>query len=250
MNRSIWIGFDSRETAAFAVTVNSIRKHLSQPIPIRGLVLRDLIRDQLYRRPTEITRSPETGALLMIDKLSMRPDYNGAMSTEFAISRFLVPRLANGGWALFMDCDMLVRTDLASIFAFADPTKAVMCVKHNYVPTDKTKMDGQVQTVYPRKNWSSVMLFNCDHPANRRLNDEVFNTVPGRDLHAFCWLADDEIGELPPHYNWLAGEQAFPGEGEPLIVHHTLGSPCMRGYEDTDFAEDWRAELAQWGRSP
>lgn len=246
MNESIWIGFDSREAAAFAVAVHSIRSRLSRPIPISGLELSDLQAHGLYRRPTRAFIYE--GRRHLVDDLSRREDYDGAMSTEFAISRFLVPHLAGSGWALFMDCDMLVRADLTKLFALRDPSKAVMCVKHNYTPFQSIKMDGQPQTKYSRKNWSSVMLFNCDHPSNKKLTLEMVNTLPGRDLHKFCWLQDDEIGDLPMEWNWLAGESEKVEN--PLVVHHTLGSPCMIGYETAPFADAWRKELTDWAVKP
>lgn len=166
------------------------------------------------------------------------------MSTEFAISRFLVPYLAGGGWALFMDCDVLVRENLTRLFEIADPRYAVMCVKHNHQPVTTLKMDNQPQIAYPRKNWSSVMLFNCDHPANRELTVGMVNTLPGRDLHRFCWLADNDIGELDPKWNWLAGHS--DPSIDPAIVHHTDGSPNMPGYEETPYADEWRQEFSAW----
>ena len=246
MNESIWIGFDSREAAAFAVAVHSIKTRLSRPIPISGLELSDLQAHGLYRRPTRAF--VYEGQKHLIDDLSRREDYDGRMSTEFAISRFLVPHLAGSGWALFMDCDTLVRADLTKMFALRDPSKAVMCVKHNYTPFHSIKMDGQPQTRYSRKNWSSVMLFNVDHPSNKKLTLGMVNTVPGKELHAFSWLADDEIGDLPMEWNWLAGESEKVDN--PLVVHHTLGSPCMVGYESAPFASEWRKELTDWAVKP
>jgi hypothetical protein len=247
MNESIWIGFDPREVAAFAVACHSIKSRLPRHIPINGLVLRDLQDSGLYRRPTEFVTRPD-GTRAIIDVLSKRDDYDGAMSTEFAISRFLVPHLAAKGWALFADCDILCRTDLSMLFRLADPSKAVMCVKHNYAPMQTVKMDGQLQTAYSRKNWSSVVLFNVDHPSNKNLTLDMVNTLPGRDMHRFCWLADNEIGELPREWNWLAGES--PPMVSPMIVHHTLGSPCLPGYENAPYADDWRRELADWAVKP
>ena len=244
---SIWIGFDPRETPAFAVAANSIKRRLSRPIPVNGIVLDHLQKSGLYQRPTSQFTDGD-GYPRLIDVLSRRDDYDGAMSTQFAISRFFVPRLAGSGWAMFLDCDMLVRTDLSHLFAMRDPSKAVMCVKHNYQPIMTVKMDGQQQTKYSRKNWSSVMLFNCDHPANARLTLELLNSAPGRDLHRFCWLEDSEIGTLDLEWNWLAGESE-PVEN-PLIVHHTLGAPCMTGYENAPYADEWRDELALWGVTP
>jgi hypothetical protein len=233
VKHSIWIGFDPREAAAFAVAKHSINRHLITPIPVRGLVLTDLRTGGLYNRPT----SRRDGRLW--DEISEAP-----MATEFACSRFLVPRLAGSGWALFMDCDMLVRTDLLKLFSLADPSKAVMVVKHNHQPPEGVKMDGQAQTRYARKNWSSVVLFNCDHPANKALTTELVNSVPGRDLHRFCWLEDDQIGELHCRWNWLVGHS--DPIIDPAIVHFTDGIPTMAGYEDCAFAGEWRAELERW----
>ncbi len=122
-----------------------------------------------------------------------------------------------------------------------DRTKAVYCVKHQYKPVLGIKMDGQIQTAYARKNWSSVMAINCDHSANKALNLELVNTVPGRDLHRFCWLEDDQIGELPLEWNYLVG--VSQENVDPNIIHFTLGVPDMSGYEDQPFADEWRAEL-------
>jgi hypothetical protein len=232
---SIWIGFDPREADAFAVARNSIYRHLLLPVPVYGLVLSELREMGLYTR----AMSRKDGRLW--DDISDAP-----MSTEFACSRFLVPRMAGSGWALFLDADMLVRTDLWPLFQSADPKFAVMVVKHNHQPPEGVKMDGQLQTRYARKNWSSVMLFNCDHPANQRLTVELINTLPGRDLHRFFWLNDDEIGELPPEYNYLVGHTE--NVEEPKIVHFTDGTPSMPGYEDCAYADEWRRELTWWAQ--
>lgn len=230
---SIWIGYDPREAAAYAVARASIRRHATIPVPIHGLVLNDLREKGLYTRPHE-----RRGCQLW-DVISDAP-----CATEFSNSRFLVPHLAGSGWALFMDCDMLVRGNIRELFDLCDPEKAVMVVKHNHQPPEGVKMDGQMQTRYARKNWSSVIAFNCDHPANKALTLEMVNELPGRDLHRFCWLEDDLIGELPVEWNWLAGH-SDPAV-DPKIVHHTEGSPCLPGYEDAPFADEWRAELARW----
>lgn len=236
MKRSIWIGYDPREASAFAVARHSIRRNTTLPIPIFGVVLADMRARALYRR--EMTRN-EKGQLF--DPISQAP-----MATEFAITRFLVPHLAREGWALFMDCDMLVRGNIVRLFEMADPKKAVMCVKHVHAPPEGTKMDGQEQLRYARKNWSSVMLFNCDHPANRALTVEMVNALPGRDLHRFCWLEDDLIGDLPPSWNWLVGHS--PADIEPNIVHFTEGTPAMPGYEDVAYADEWNQMLRDWAR--
>jgi hypothetical protein len=231
--QSIWIGFDPREACAFAVCRNSIRRRLTQPIPTRGIVLSELQRAGLYRRPIE-----RRGEQLW-DPISGAP-----CSTEFAISRFFTPILAKSGWALFMDCDIMARGSVARLFERADPRYAVMCVKHKHDPNYMVKMDGQAQTKYFRKNWSSVMLFNCDHEANKMLTVDMLNIVPGRDLHRFCWLKDEEIGELPPIWNYLVGHTEV--DSEPQLVHFTDGIPSMRGYENCEYADEYRMELELW----
>jgi len=244
--KSIFIGFDPRETSAFAVCRTAIRRHLNQIIPVRGIVLEGLMKDDLYWRKTEVRKSAVDRPILW-DCISDAP-----MSTEFAISRFLTPHLArresykttHHGWALFMDCDMLPLVNFGRLFDELDDNYALMCVKHQHAPTAGTKMDGQLQTVYARKNWSSFMAFNCDHPANDKLTVELINSVPGRDLHRFCWLEDDEIGELQPGWNWLVGEQPEP---MPLKnIHFTQGGPWFPGYEDVPYADEWREEFHRW----
>jgi len=233
MKRSIFIGYDSREAEAFAVCRHSIQRH-SPDIPIHAIELDQVREGGLYWRPT----SKKDGQLW--DDISEAP-----MSTEFAISRFLTPILAREGWALFIDCDMLLRTDIGELFAMAEDKYAVMCVQHpNYLPPDAVKMDGQMQTLYKRKNWSSACLYNCDHPSNRALTVSMINTVPGRDLHRFAWLSDDEIGDLPMSWNWLVG--VSDPEVVPDLVHFTSGGPWFNSYRDVPYADEWRCERACW----
>ncbi len=233
--RSIYIGFDPREAAAFAVCRDSIQRSLTLPIPTYGIVLDDLRRDGLYTRPIE----QRDGQLY--DPISEAP-----MSTEFAISRFFVPYLAGNGWALFMDCDVLVRTSLVRLFEQADPKYAVYCVKHDHQPTEIVKMDGQTQQRYARKNWSSFCLFNCDHPRNKALTLKKLNSLAGRDLHRFCWLDDDQIGELGPEWNYLVDETK--ADVKPHVLHFTKGGPWMEGYEDVSYADQWNEALREWAR--
>lgn len=252
---SIWIGFDPRESAAFAVAVHSIRNHLSKQIPIHGVVLADLQRSGLYTRPTE-TKINGDGRVEMVDVLSKREDYDGRISTEFAVSRFLTHHLARStldasygdgaAWALFMDCDVMARADLCELFEQYDDNYAVMCVKHDHKPSTKTKMDHQVQTSYARKNWSSVMAFNLDSAANHALTPEMVNTLPGRDLHRFAWLDDDEIGELSPDWNVLVGHT--DKDVSPSLVHWTDGGPWMPGFEQVAYADEWRHFHNHWAR--
>jgi hypothetical protein len=233
----VFIGFDPREAAAFSVARESIRR-FDRHVPINGLVLSDLQARKLYYRPT--TR--RMGRLW--DEIS------GAwMSTEFANSRFLVPEIAKRmgvhGWAIFMDCDMLVRRPLVEMIGQLDDDKALYCVQHDYVPLTDIKMDGQRQESYARKNWSSVMAINIDHEANDALTVEIVNTLPGRDLHKFCWLKDSDIGALDPRWNYLLGEPQ-PKIDDPAIVHFTLGGPWFQSFENVPYADEWRAELCRW----
>jgi hypothetical protein len=233
VKRSIWIGRDRREEVAFNVTRQSLLAHLSETIPVHALELGELKNRGLYNRPTE----EKNGRL--IDVRSRRQDYDGSMSTDHAIGRFYVPHLAGSGWALFMDGDMLVRDDLAPVFDHLDPKKAIYCVQHDHRPNAKTKMDGQVQAQYPRKNWSSFMIFNCDHAANKALTPELIDTIAGRDLHRFCWLSEEEIGGLDSMWNWLVGYS------QPKVLHFTGGTPDMPGYENAPYADEWRAVATQ-----
>lgn len=232
---AIYIGFDPREASAFAVARHTINKHLTQPIPVRGIVLSDLVNRGLYTRPM----SYQDGQLF--DDISGAP-----CSTQFAISRFFTPLLAGAGWALFLDCDFLVRTNLCRLFEMLQPDKALYCVHHEHNPEEMTKMDGQTQTRYRRKNWSSFMVFNCDHPSNKRLTVRKLNRWPGRDLHAFRWLKDDEIGTLGLQWNWL--NNVSTGNVEPKCVHFTLGTPDMQGYGDQPYADEWSEALEDWAR--
>lgn len=217
----LFIGYDDREATAYDVACRSLWRHSSlQPVP---LVLDRLAACGLLRRPTD-----RRGQIYDLPS-------NAPCATEFAISRFLTPILAQSGWALFVDCDVVFFADPAELLELADPSKAVMVVPHRSEQADGVKMDGQAQLTYPRKNWSSVMLFNCDHPGNRRLTLQDVNERPGRDLHAFYWLHDAEIGELPAEWNWLVGVQPKPET--PKIAHFTLGGPWLPTWPGAE--HDW-----------
>jgi len=241
MQASIYIGFDPREAAAFAVARHSIKRHLNLPIPVRGIVLDEMKARGWFWRPQEYRGSQ------LWDVISDAP-----CATQFSISRFLTPHLAKQrrldpatpAWALFMDCDMLVRTDLSKLFDQLNETYAVMCVKHDYRPHQTIKMDGQAQTSYNRKNWSSVCCYNLRHQANDALTLNLINTVTGKALHEFCWLEDKEIGPLSSEWNYLVGTN--PIVSDPAIAHFTNGTPDMDGYSSQSWADEWRAELKSW----
>ena len=215
----IYIGWDSREDIAFQVAKQSILDHASIPVEIVPLKLKTLINDNMYWRSE--------------DKLA---------STEFTFSRFLVPELTNfNGWALFIDCDFLFLTDIAKLFEQVDDRYAVMCAQHDYTPQAGIKMDGQTQTVYPRKNWSSMMLFNCSHPSNKALTKELVNdeTTTGQFLHRLSWLKDKEVGKLSHEWNWLVGWYKEPNDGMPNALHYTEGGPWFENCRSCEYATPW-----------
>lgn len=234
-----FVGFDSRMQDAYAVAARSLVKAGVQARDVHPLVLSHLQGVGLYTRPMH-----EKEGVIM-DEISGAPN-----SSEFSISRFLAPLLTDATWAIFCDSDFLFRKDIGQLLNHLDETKALMCVKHDYNPVEAVKMQGQVQTRYNRKNWSSLMAFNTRHPSNQALTPALINTMPGRDLHRFCWLSDDEIGALPDSFNWLEGHSTST---DPAVVHFTRGTPDMPGYETafdgngkaTDFAQEWRVVLAE-----
>jgi hypothetical protein len=218
----VYVGWDSREEIAYEVCRFSLLRHARTPVEVRPLKQAELRTRGLYWRP--------------VDPLA---------STEFTYTRFLVPAL-NGyrGWALFCDCDFLWRADVGELFALADDRYAAMCVHHDHRPTETMKMDGRQQTLYPRKNWSSLILYNCGHPANRALTVEVANRETGSFLHRFQWLDDAVIGAIPETWNWLEGWCAPPAGGPPKAVHYTRGGPWFAEWLGVDYAELWLSERA------
>lgn len=233
----VFIGWDAAEMQAYRVAEFSMRTHASRELHIERITMSPLQASGVYDRDTEVRTL--NGKSMIWDVLSDAP-----MSTSHAIARFFIPHLMNyQGWALFTDGDIVVRQDIAQLFALADPACAVQVVKHAHHPGphDGLKKDGQVQTIYPRKNWSSVILWNCAHPAHRTLSLEVLNSWPGRDLHAFNWLPDPTIGELPARWNYLVGVNPLMPEADVAIAHFTLGTPNVKGHEHDPFSDEWYA---------
>ena len=181
-------------------------------------------------------------------------DNDPLSSTEFTFTRFLVPHLCNyQGWALFVDCDFLFQINIEEIFALADNRYAAMVVKHDYNPPEGVKMDGQKQLAYPRKNWSSMILWNCGHPNNQKLTTGLVNKETGQFLHRFSWLKDDMIGELNCQYNWLVNHYHEPKDGKPKLIHYTEGGPWFENYQHCEYGYHWermRAEYVQSRTSP
>ena len=213
----VFIGYDARETVAWHVLTHSILARSSQPVSFVPLSLSTL-KGLMWRAPTAL------------------------QSTEFSFSRFLTPFLSGyEGWSIFMDCDMLMREDIAKLWALRDERYAVMCVKHDHQPAETTKFLGQTQTAYGKKNWSSVMLFN--NAKCRALTLDYINAASGLELHQFKWLGDDElIGGLPRGWNHLTGyDKPNPSAKN---VHFTIGGPYFTEYAHCEHSGDWFAEQA------
>lgn len=211
----VFIGYDTREAVSFSVLSHSIHARSSLPVTVTPLKLSQL--SGTFQRE----RDP-------------------LQSTDFSFSRFLTPALAGfEGWAIFMDCDMLMLDDIAKLWAMRDDNYALMCVKHDYVPKEDTKFLGEKQTKYAYKNWSSVMMFNCAKCTS--LTPEYVNTATGLQLHQFKWLESDEmIGEIPRRWNHLVGVNE-PLD-DPALVHYTIGGPYFKQYADCEYSTEWFRE--------
>jgi len=211
----VFVGYDSREAIAFSVLSHSIHARASEPVTVAPVMLSQL--ESVYQR----SRNP-------------------LQSTDFSFSRFLTPWLCDfRGWAIFMDCDMIVLEDIAALWRLRDERFAVQVVKHHHVPKEEKKFLGEPQTKYEKKNWSSVMLMNCERC--RALTPEYVNTASGLQLHQFKWLETDElIGEIPSHWNHLVGYD--PPRRDAALVHFTIGGPYFDEYRDCEYAREWFAE--------
>jgi lipopolysaccharide biosynthesis glycosyltransferase len=210
---NVFIGYDSKEKVAFNVLSYSILKNSTKPVSITPIYLEN-IKDDFVR------------------------ERNSLSSTEFSFSRFIVPHLMNyQGWALFMDCDMLMQADINELWRLRDDRYTVQVCKHDYTPKASKKFLGQVQTKYEKKNWSSFMLLNCKKCTT--LTPDYVNKASGLELHQFKWLEGDHlIGDLPLEWNWLAGE--YESKKDIKCVHYTEGGPWFTDYVNCDYSEEWR----------
>ena len=220
----VFVGYDTREDIAYQVCKHSLESR-NKNVEVRPLKQNELRDQGWYSRP--------------IDKLA---------STEFTFTRFLVPELCNfDGWALFCDSDIIFIEDIKELFDQADNKYAVMCAQHDYTPKEGVKMDGQTQTVYPRKNWSSVVLFNCGHPSNKKLDLNLVNNpeITGAYLHRFSWLDDSEIGQISHEWNWLTDWYEEGKDGSPKALHYTEGGPWFENYRNCGWHSTWKIELQE-----
>ena len=224
MKLHFFIGYDSKEDIAYRVCKHSLLKRSSIDVSVVSLKLDELIAKNLYTRN--------------VDPLA---------STQFTYSRFLVPKLMNyQGWAVFCDCDFIFLGDVSNLLNNLDESKAAYCVQHDYTPKEKHKMDGQKQTIYPRKNWSSFILYNCSHPSTMNLTVEKVNNETGAYLHQFKWCKDDEIGSLDERWNWLEGWTSGHNNKKPYAVHYTRGGPWFSEWQDVEFAKEWLLERDEY----
>jgi lipopolysaccharide biosynthesis glycosyltransferase len=210
----IFIGYDHREAIAYHVCVNSIIRHSSQPVAVVPLAL-NLLKDY---------KEEHTDG-----------------SNHFIYSRFLVPHLTGyQGWAIFIDGDMLIRDDITKLWEMREEDKAVMVVKHKYETKMTTKYLGSKNENYPCKNWSSVILWNCSHPANKKVTPQFVQESTGAQLHRFTWLKTELVGQLPIEWNWLPDEYGSnPGA---KLCHYTLGTPSFHEFAATPMGDEWHRE--------
>jgi lipopolysaccharide biosynthesis glycosyltransferase len=208
---SIVVGFDQREAVAFHTFTQSVIEKASLPvifIPLAGNTLKDY-------------KETHTDG-----------------SNAFIYSRFLTPYLNDfKGWAIFADGDMICQADIKELWDLRDDSKALLVVKHNYKTKASQKYLGNINENYPRKNWSSLILWNCSHPSHKILTPHFIAKQSGKYLHRFSWLDDNDIGELPMEWNWLAIE--YPVNIKAKLVHFTLGTPCFTSYRNTEMANYW-----------
>tara|TARA_Y100000991_G_scaffold31065_1_gene19762 strand:- start:1413 stop:2084 length:672 start_codon:yes stop_codon:yes gene_type:complete len=215
---NIFIGYDSKERVAYNVLSHSIIQNSTKPVAITPIALNNLKDDFVRER-------------------------NALSSTEFSFSRFMIPHLMNyQGWALFMDCDMLMFEDISKLWRMRDDSKAIQVCKHDYTPKESKKFLGQVQTKYEKKNWSSFMLMNCKKCTT--LTPDYVNKASGLELHQFKWLEGDHlIGDLPLEWNWLVGEYEY--KEDVNNIHYTKGGPWFEEYAKCDYSQDWFKNLEE-----
>ena len=208
---NIVAGFDQRESIAYHTFTQSIIEKASLPVAFIPLA---------------------------INTLKDYKETHTDKSNDFVYSRFLTPHLQDfKGWAIFADGDMICQGDIKELWDLRDESKALLVVKHDYQTKSHQKYLGNINENYPRKNWSSVILWNCAHPKHRVLTPDFIASQTGKFLHRFSWLDDTDIGELPPEWNWLAIE--YPENKNAKLIHYTLGTPCFKGYQDTEMADIW-----------
>ena len=208
---NVVVGFDQKEAIAFHTFTQSVIEKSSLPVSFIPLAINTLYE---YK------------------------ETHNDRSNDFVYSRFLTPFLNDfKGWAIFADGDMICQADIKELWDLRDESKALLVVKHNYKTKASQKYLGNINENYPRKNWSSVVLWNCSHPSHKILTPDFIAKQTGKYLHRFSWLNDNDIGELPIEWNWLAIE--YPVNIKAKLIHFTLGTPCFKDFRETDMAAEW-----------
>lgn len=206
------VGFDQREAVAYHVFCQTIIDRATMPVQFLPLAE---------------------------NTLNEYKEVHTDGSNKFIYSRFLTPYLMNfSGWAIFADGDMVCQADISELWSLRDETKAVQVVKHDYKTKAAKKYLGNKNENYPKKNWSSLILWNCSHPENAILTPEFIQSQPGSYLHRFSWLEDSLIGGLDTEWNWLAIE--YPENPNAKLIHYTLGTPCFKDYADEPMSDAWK----------
>lgn len=179
----------------------------------------------------------------------------GSASNTFNMHWPEIPRRCGfRGRAVFVDgSDMLCRADILELPDLLERGCDVAVVQHCYSTKYPTKFLGQSNEDYPRKNWMSVVVFECGNSVWRTLEEKA-KGKPASYLHRLEFLPDDRIGDLPRTWNHLVGE--YPYDTEAKIAHFTIGLPCWPAYKHWDYADEWRQELQKvnyfeaWGNEP
>ena len=208
----IVVGFDQRESVAYHTFTQSVIENST--IPVRFLPL-------------------------SMSFLSNYKEVHKDGSNDFIYSRFLVPYMMNfKGWAIYADGDMVCLEDIKKLWNLRDNKYAVQVVKHDYKTKITEKYWGNKNEDYPRKNWSSLILWNCEHESHKILTPDFIQNQSGAFLHRFSWVKDEEIGELQKEWNWLAMEYE---EKEAInLIHYTIGTPCFKEYENKSLSQHWK----------
>jgi lipopolysaccharide biosynthesis glycosyltransferase len=208
---NIIVGFDQRESVAYHTFTQSIIEKSSLPVSFVPLA---------------------------INTLKEYEEKHTDKSNDFIYSRFLTPYLNNfQNWAIFADGDMICQADIKELWDLRDESKALLVVKHDYQTKAHQKYLGNINENYPRKNWSSLILWNCSHPKHKILTPDFIANQSGKYLHRFSWLDNNDIGELPAEWNWLAIE--YPENKKAKLIHYTLGTPCFKNYQNTEMSDIW-----------
>jgi hypothetical protein len=228
----IFIGYDQNQSEAAQVCAESIHRFTGNEVPINFIDKDKLHLKNLYWRA-----------------------HDPCQSTDFAFTRFLTPYLAGYyGTALFCDSDFLWRKDPREILQYQNKNVPVQVVQHQLTPDDAkpTKMGGKVQTFYPKKNWSSLMMFNMGGQYSRNilhsLDPSAVSEESAAFLHGFGWSPYmDPMDSLPKSFNHLIGYKGYD-DPDPVAVHFTDGGPWHgEKYKKLPFASEWLALADRMG---